>query len=121
MKNDNSTTYPHVSCNRAYLADAAASSPDLAGGIYAWKDPGYLLIDETLVPTAFIDKALNALRATMVPYGEVLAVDQVFPAEFLGSLKPLEMQVLPQVALHLIERGDMPLMFNPKSKMQANI
>jgi hypothetical protein len=121
MKNDNSTTYTHVSCNKAYLSDAAVSSPDLAGGIYAWKDPGYLLIDKTLVPTAFIDSAINALRSTMVPYGEVLEVDQIFPAEFLHSLKPLELQVLPQVAMHLIERGDMPLMFNPPSKMQANI
>jgi hypothetical protein len=57
----------------------------------------------------------------MVPYGEVLAIGQVFPAEFLSSLKPLELKVLPQVALHLIERGDMPLMFNPPRKTEASI
>ena len=93
------------------MADMAEAGPELADGIYAWKDPGYLLIERTLVPDAFIAMVQEALGSVMLRYAAVYEVDELFSPAFLSSLAPAEIQVLPHCVMHIIESGDMAMHF----------
>lgn len=106
-----SKVYPSVACSAAYLKGVSECSPGLAGDIAAWGHSGYMLADGRLVPTSLIADVRHALSDTMLTYGDVIQVEQLFAPDFLNSLDPAKRDVLAHVVMRLIELGSVAMHF----------
>ncbi len=73
---------------------------------------GYLLISEMLVPFSFIEQVKKATAGTTISYGAVVPAEGIVGAEFLKTLTGNQRQVLGEVILHLLERGDVAINFS---------
>ncbi len=107
-----SNAFPAVFCN----AQTMLMGAELGSRDYTNMPPidrtGYLLINGMLVPFPFIEQVKKVTEGTKISYGAVVPAERIVGAEFLRTLTGNERQVIGQVILHLIERGDVAINFS---------
>ena len=100
-----------VKCNPEYLADIAKEALSNGCKPALDADSGYLLINNQLVPFSFVDKVDAALGVTAIEYGYLLDEDYLFDSAFLESLDALERAVLMPVVMYMIAQGSFGFQF----------
>jgi hypothetical protein len=73
---------------------------------------GFSVINDMLVPIAFVDRLSSHLALKEIVYGDVISPRQLCGDEFFNSLTAEERQVLASCILLLIEDGRIELNFS---------
>jgi hypothetical protein len=68
-----------------------------------YKNRGYFLVEDTLVPYSFLERLDDHLSNNNFTYGCVLTLEEICGEEFWNSLKSVERKVLGACILMLME------------------
>nr|WP_315491064.1 hypothetical protein [uncultured Rhodoferax sp.] len=109
MKTLATNLYPSTLCDASMVAAMTEDGENIGYMTPPLEHCGYILINNRLVPEAFIQRVIEQLAGRQFQYGCVLSEADVFDAEFLASLDEQEQSVLMFVVLEIVARGDFEL------------
>ncbi len=105
--------YPSANCNAGQLARMAEEIPGQDKLINESSPCGYFLVNDTLVPYAFLDliEADIGYGLITIEYGDVFTPEDLMDDQFWAILTEQERAVLGPCVLLLIEQGRIALTF----------